>query len=268
MKRGISLLLAALLAVAACGLFACSANSTPTGKGTLTVGVRSDIMNFGYLNERTGKYYGLEIDIAEELAERLGYSDVQYVTVTPDNRKETLLAGEVDCLIACYSISDTRIENFDFSPAYYTDSAVVMVENSSLITDVEQLVDENVGIMNGSNTGPIFAIKMHELGLIGSDVVEDTDTFTQYQGVYVKKYPSYEELSEALETGEVDAAAMDGAIAQAYKNDERSLLDVNLGDQEYGVATQKGSALSQPVSETVQAMLDDGTIAALIDKWN
>ena len=266
-KRVVSLLLAALLAFAACGLAACS-GSTPTGKSTLIVGVRSDIMNFGYLNEQTGKYYGMEIDIAEELAERLGYSDVEYVTVTPDDRKEMLLAGEVDCLIACYSISDTRLENFDFSPAYYTDTAGVMVEKSSLITNVKQLKGETVGIMNGSNTGPILATKMYELGLIGYDVIENNDDYTQYEGMLVKKYPSYDALSDALETGEVDAAAMDGAIAQAYRNDDRSMLDINLGDQEYGVATQKGSSLSGSVSENIQAMIDDGTIAALADKWN
>ena len=39
-------------------------------------------------------------------------------------------------------------------------------------------------------------------------------------------------------------------------------------DRSYAVATQKGSALSQPVAEAVQVMLDDGTVARLIDKWN
>ncbi len=34
------------------------------------------------------------------------------------------------------------------------------------------------------------------------------------------------------------------------------------------MATQKGSALSQPVADAIQAMLDDGTIAGMIDKWN
>ena len=43
---------------------------------------------------------------------------------------------------------------------------------------------------------------------------------------------------------------------------------MNLGDQEYGVATQKDSELSGNVANAVQEMLDDGTIAAYIDKWN
>lgn len=249
----------------------CSADSqeeASSGTGTLRVGVRDDIMNFSYLNDQTGKHYGLEVDIANEMAKRLGYADVEFVSVTPDSRKGMLLKGEVDCLVACYSIADSRLENFDFSPAYYTDRAIVMVENSSLITDVEQLEGKTVGIMSGSNTGPVFATKMYELGVIGPDVVENTDEYTQYQGILVKKIATYEELSKALETGEVDAAAMDNSIASTYMNEDRSILDVNLGDQEYGVATQKDSELSGNVANAIQEMLDDGTIAAYIDKWN
>ena len=249
----------------------CSADSqeeASSGTGTLRVGVRDDIMNFSYLNDQTGKHYGLEVDIANEMAKRLGYADVEFVSVTPDSRKDMLLNGEVDCLVACYSIADSRLENFDFSPAYYTDRAIVMVENSSLITDVEQLEGKTVGIMSGSNTGPVFATKMYELGVIGPDVVENTDEYTQYQGILVKKIATYEELSKALETGEVDAAAMDNSIASTYMNEDRSILDVNLGDQEYGVATQKDSELSSNVASAIQEMLDDGTIAAYIDKWN
>lgn len=249
----------------------CSADSqeeASSGTGTLRVGVRDDIMNFSYLNDQTGKHYGLEVDIANEMAKRLGYADVEFVSVTPDSRKDMLLNGEVDCLVACYSIADSRLENFDFSPAYYTDRAIVMVENSSLITDVEQLEGKTVGIMSGSNTGPVFATKMYELGVIGPDVVENTDEYTQYQGILVEKIATYEELSKALETGEVDAAAMDNSIASTYMNEDRSILDVNLGDQEYGVATQKDSELSGNVASAIQEMLDDGTIAAYIDKWN
>ena len=136
-------------AVGLAGLSGCTAADSQQEGDTLRVGVRSDIVNFGYLNERTGKYYGLEIDIAEEMARRMGYADVEFVTVTPDTRKDMLMNGEVDCLAACYSISDTRLENFDFSPAYYTDDAVIMVENSSRITDIVELAECTFGAMSG-----------------------------------------------------------------------------------------------------------------------
>lgn len=259
-----ALVLAMVLCLVGCG----STQQSDSGQGTLRVGVRDDIMNFSYLNERTGKYYGLEVDIAEELANRLGYADVEFSTVTPDDRKERLLNGEVDCLVACYSIADSRLENFDFSPAYYTDGTRVMVENSSMIADPVQLGCKTIGIMSGSNAGPLLAIKLNADGIIGDNIISNDDAGTQYEGVYVKKIASYAELSQELEEGTVDAAVMDGAIAQGFMNDERTLLDYNIAEQQYGIATQKGSELSGRVAEAVQGMIDDGTIAALTDKWN
>ncbi|MDO4289376.1 MAG: transporter substrate-binding domain-containing protein [Eubacterium sp.] len=244
---------------------------------TLRVGVRSDIVNFGYLNETSGKYYGLEIDIANALAERLGYSNVEFITVEPDNRKEMLMDGKVDCLIACYSISSTRTENFDFSPAYYKDGIKVMVEKSSRLEKPAQLAGKKIGVMSGSNTGPILAIKLREMGMIqggdskvtGVEGTSDTDTQTVFNGgITFIKAESYSELSNMLETGEVDAAAMDGAITATYMNEDRQIMDFDVSEQEYGVATQKDSELSPKVAEAIQAMLDDGTIAGLIDKWN
>ena len=66
----------------------------------------------------------------------------------------------------------------------------------------------------------------------------------------------------------MDAAVMDGSITDTYMNEDRSLLDISNADQNYGVATQKGSELSPRVAEVIQGMLDDGTIAAYIEKWN
>ena len=237
-------------------------------KGTLTVGVRDDIVNFGFQNKETGRYFGLEIDIAEEMAKRMGYSKVEYVTVVPDDRKEVLLEGDVDCLVACYSIADSRLENFDFSPAYYTDTTDIMLKNSSLITSLEEMQDMTIGIMSGSNAGPLLANKLYEMGMITDVVVSNTDEGTEYEGMHVKKFESYQAVSDALEEGVVDGACMDGSIANTYMNEERTILGINIAEQNYGVATQKGSELSQPVADTIQEMLDDGTIETMIDKWD
>lgn len=263
-RRKAALIMA--LAVTA-GALACGCGDSGNGK-TLRVGVRDDIMNFGYLNETTGKYYGLEIDLAAELADRLGYSGVEYITVTPDTRKDMLLEDEVDCIIATYSIAETREENFDFSGPYYTDSTVVVVEKSTLINSIEELKGLNIGTMAGSNASPLLATKLYELGIIGEEVISNTDTFTQYDGVSVTKAPSYQDLDVLLEQGRVDAACMDRCIAATYMDSDRKFLDTDIAEQNYGVATQKGSELSEEVDAAVREMLDDGTIDSIIDKWD
>lgn len=252
MRRAICAVLAGVLLLAALAA-GCGSGA---GKGTLRVGVRDDIMNFGYLNEDTGKYYGLEIDLAAEMAERMGYSDVEYVTVTPDTRKDMLLAGDVDCIVATYSIADSRLESFDFSDSYYTDSTVIVVEKSTQINSIYDLKGLNIGTMAGANATPLLGTKLFELGIIGEEVISNSDTFTQYDGVSVTKAPSYQELDVLLEQGDVDAACMDKCIAQTYMDDDRMFLETKIADQDYGVATQKGSELSGEVKAAVREILD------------
>ena len=244
------LLAAVLLAVVLTGLFAGTALADSS---TLTVGVRDDIVNFGFLNETTGKYYGLEIDLAKELASRLGKSKVEFVSVTPATRREMLESGQVDCLAACYSITETRQEVFDFSQPYYHDDTVFMVQSSSLFTQREDLAGMTVGVLAGSNTGALV-----------DEVMQAIDP----EGVKLREMDSYQDLSDALERGEVDAVCMDGCIAQAYMNEDRIYLPGSLATQYYGVATQKDSALSAQVAGAIEDMLADGTVDTLIDKWD
>ena len=239
--------------------------------GTLRAGVRADIVGFGYLNEDTGNYYGLEIDLVNKLAERLGAGDVEFVTVLPENRKEMLLNGEIDLIAACYSIADTRLENFDFSPAYYDDKVIAVVQNSSMLESIDDMKGLTFGTMSGANAAPLLSIKLYEIGFSDGEArtlgADNNDVM--FDTWHLLQYPSYQELSDALESGEVDAMVLDGAIAQTYMDDKRMVLpDFVVAEQSFGIATQKDSELSAPVAEAVQAMLDDGTIAALTDKWD
>lgn len=236
--------------------------------GVLKVGVRDDIMNFGYFNEETGQYYGMEIDIANELADRLGYAETEFITVQPDSRKEMLLDGKVDCVIAAYSIADTRKENFDFTEPYYTDHTRIMVETSSMIRTPQHLKNKTIGIVNGANAGPLLAEKLFELSLITGNIVSNSETETVYEGARVLKAASYSELSAYLEEGIVDAACMDSCIAGTYMDEGRAFLEFSVAEQQYGVATLKDCALSKPIADAVREMLDDGTIAGFIDKWD
>ena len=242
-----------------------------TGSGTLRAGVRADVVGFGYLNEGTGNYYGMEIDLVEELASRLGYGGVEFVTILPENRKEMLLDGQVDLIAACYSIAETRLENFDFSPAYYDDRVIAVVQNSSLIEGIDDMRGLTFGTMSGANAAPLLSTKLYEDGFTSGEVVtaNEDNSDVSFDTWHLLQFPSYQELSDALEDGTVDAMVLDGAIAQTYMDDKRHVIDgFVVAEQSYGVATQKGSELSAPVAEAVQGMLDDGTVATLVDKWD
>lgn len=241
-------------------LLLCGCTKEEERTGTLTVGVRRDIANFGYYNRNTGKHYGLEIDLAKELARRLGYATVTYVSVDPDDREERLDSGDVDCLIACYTITEERQERFDISSPYYTDKVVIMVEKSSMIENAAELADKKIGVRQGSTTALQITEALYHEGIIE---VNDAESC----GVEFCTMETYDSLVTALEEGVIDAVGTDGCILQQYLTQEREYVDLDISNQSYGVAMKKGSALTGKIENAIQEICADGTMEALADKW-
>lgn len=157
------------------------------------------------------------------------------------------------------------------SPAYYGDQVIAVVQNSSLFDGIDDMKGTTFGTMSGANATPLLTSKFAEMGFSKEivRVVEDDSSHVTFDTWTLLQYPTYQELSDALEEGTVDAMVLDGAIAKTYMNYKRSILpDFVVAEQSFGVATQKGPDLSAPVSDAIQAMLDDGTIETLIDKWD
>lgn len=246
------LLLCALMLLGGCA----TVSGRQESKGPLRVGLRPDILDFSYRNEKTGRYYGLEIDLARELARRLGCEDIEVVPVTSQTREDVLVSGEADCVIACFSVTEERKKRLDFSTPYYTDSLRVMVENSSMIRTVRGLRGCTIAVLRTANAQALATLAFEETGL-----------FTGEYAVRFAPMDTYDEMSSALESGLVDAMCMDGSIAWGYYEDDRSYVDMKIGAEPYAVATMKGSALSAPIDEAVCALLDEGFMDELVEKW-
>lgn len=245
-----------LVGAAGCGVFE---NEATAGDNLLRIGVRTDVLGFSSYDETTGVYFGMEADLAEEMAKRMGYSGVKYVGVTTSDREEKLMSGELDLLLAGYSADNERASIMDFTPPYFSNYVGVAVEYTSLFDDVEDLIGMTVGLVKGENTGKLFQAKMEELGLTETDDGRRAFTFWYAD--------SYEQLINALEVGDVDAVCIDKANCSSYDNGERNFLDLNLGEQSYYAATKKGSELSAPAAVAMRSLLDDGTVQNLIEKW-
>lgn len=244
----------------------CSCGSN-TKKGTLRVGVRSDVTNFGYYNENTEKYYGMEIDLAWELAERIGYETVEFVSVDPYDREQKLENGEIDCLIACYTITPERQKRFNISSPYYTDNVVIMVEKSSMIDSAKQLLGKKIGVIEGSATAQQVTSGLFAQGIVTDYTADSFDAAKYSGGITFCEMDSYEELIAALEEGTIDAVSTDGCILQQYMTEERSYVSINISEQFYGVAVNKNSTLIGSIEEAIQGICSDGSMEMLIDKW-
>ena len=234
-------------------------------RGVLKVGVKNAVKGFSFQDTLTGEYTGLEDSLAEMIAEHLGV-DVEFTTVTAATRGELLDSGDIDCVLATFTITDERRKSWDFSTPYYTDYVSVLVEDSSGIKALADLKDKVVGVSSGSTSARALVQEMIDEGVITSEGF-NADTFnadTWKDGISFRQYDDYPAISTALSAGEVNGFCVDKSILAIYKTEGRSYIDAEFSPQEYGVATKKGSGFSAVCDELVTGWLSDGTIDGLI----
>lgn len=237
-------------------------------RGVLRVGVKNAVPGFGYQDPLTGEYSGMEIELANKIADYLGV-ETEFTTVTAATRGELLDSGDIDCVLATFTITDERKQTWDFTTPYYTDAVTVLVEDSSGITSLADLVGKTVGVSSGSTSARELVRAMVEKGLVSGDNF-DPDTFdptTWTEGVSFHQYEDYPTISTALSAGEVDAFCVDRSILAIYKTEGRSYIQDEFAPQEYGIATTKGSGLSEVCEDLVTTWLSDGTIDGLIAEY-
>ncbi len=234
-------------------------------RGVLKVGVKNAVIGFGYQDPLTNEYSGMEIDIAKKIADKLGV-DVEFTTVTAATRTELLDSGDIDCVLATFTITDERKESWDFSTPYYTDHVTVLVNDASGIKSIGDLKDKKVGVSSGSTSAKSLVEEMLAKNVFTSEAfsVDTFDPATWTDSVSFQQYDDYPSISVALGAGEIDAFCVDKSILAVYKTEGRSYIDDEFAPQEYGVATKKGSGFSKYVDDVVNELLNDGTIDKLI----
>ncbi len=238
-------------------------------RGILRVGVKNAVIGFGYQDPITGEYTGMEIDIAKALAEQLGV-DVEFTTVTAATRTELLDSGDIDCVLATFTITDERKQSWDFTTPYYTDHVTVLVEDSSGIKSLADLKGKLVGVSSGSTSARALTSAMIDAGVIDGTLF-DKETFdpaTWTEGISFQQFDDYPGISTALAAGQVDAFCVDKSILAVYKTEGRSYIADEFAPQDYGIATKKGSGFSTYCEDFVTAKLADGTIAGWIADYN
>ncbi len=234
-------------------------------RGVLKVGVKNAVQGFSFQDTLTGEYKGLEDSLAEMIAEYLGV-DIEFTTVTAATRGELLDSGDIDAVLATFTITDERKKTWDFSTPYYTDYVSVLVEDSTGIKELADLKDKVVGVSSGSTSARALTKAMIDAGVIDGAGF-DADSFnadTWKDGISFRQYDDYPAISTALSAGEIDGFCVDKSILAIYKTDGRSYIDAEFAPQEYGIATKKGSDFSTVCDDLVQGWLADGTIDQLI----
>lgn len=222
------------------------------GEETFTVGFDQDFPPMGFVADN-GEYTGFDLDLAKEVASRLGKKFVAQ-PIGWDAKDMELESGNIDCIWNGFTING-REDGYTWTRPYMKNSQVFVVAKDSGIQTLADLSGKIVEVQADSSAEK--ALKEDEALL---------NTFKTLQTT-----PDYNTAFMDLEMGAVDAVAMDVIVA-AYQIEQRKadfvILEESLSAEEYGVGFKKGNdALRDQVQEQLDAMAADGTLKKISEQW-
>lgn len=245
MMKKLFLSLCAVVALSGCG-----DNKKPTDKDTLTVVTSADYPPYEYFED--GKIVGLEMDIVEEVAKRLG-KKIDIKDMSFDGILGALQSGRADIAAASLSATPERVKAVDFSTTFYDDSRVIICQDTSSIKALIDIVGNTVGVQAGS-THEAFAQK--ELPNLVGDVKSKS----------LSKVP---DLIQDMKAGRISCLMLGATEGMAIvgQNPNMRTIPVPSENSGFGLALPKNSPLTVKVNAIIKDMLQDGTIEAIKKKW-
>ncbi|MDR3174618.1 MAG: transporter substrate-binding domain-containing protein [Treponema sp.] len=223
--------------------------------GLLKVGVKSDVPGFGLLNPDTGKYEGMEIEMAKLLAKEIFGDEnrVAFTPVTAKTRGPLLDNGDIDFVIATFTVTDDRKLTYNFSSVYYTDGVGLLTKKAAGYTGLKDLNGKTIGVAQSATSRKAIEDGAAPLGI----------------KVSFAEFATYPEIKAALDSGRVDAFSVDKAILRGYLDDSVGLLPDTYMPQPYGIASKlSNKALASWVDGLIVKWLGDGTIENLIKEYD
>jgi len=218
--------------------------------GTITIGTKFDQPLFG-LAGPDGTPEGFDIEIGKLIAAKLGIpaDKIVWKEAISANREPFIQSGDVDLVIATYTINDDRKKIVSFAGPYYEagQDILVLAGNEEGIEGPEDLKGKKVCTVTGSTS---------------------EDNILEY-GAEVLPAAGYSECLEPLRTGAVVAVTTDNVILAgiADQNEgEFEVVNAPFTQEPYGI----GLALDDTdfrdfINDVLEESYEDGTWDAAWD---
>ena len=221
--------------------------------GSITIGTKFDQPGFGLANPQ-GVPEGFDVEVAKIVAGGLGIApqDIEWKETVSANRESFIQNGDVDIVVATYTINDARKQLIDFAGPYYVAGQDIMVAtgNPLGIEGPDDLAGKRVCSVEGSTPAQNIRDNYPEAQLTLFDV--------------------YSKCADALRNGQVDAVTTDNVILTGLVQGGQGafkLVGNPFTEEPYGIGLTKGDDEFRAfINDTLEQAFQDGSWAAAWDR--
>ncbi|MDB9493210.1 transporter substrate-binding domain-containing protein [Spirulina major CS-329] len=231
-----------------------SASEDSAADRTLVMATSADYPPYEFYETARGEGepIGFDIDIANAIAEKLGYeieiSDMDFNGIIP-----ALQSGRADFAMAGMTPTEERKENVSFSEIYYDAKNTIVSAKGAGFKTYDDLEGKTVGTQLGS-------IQEEE----AKSKVEEGAKFT------IESRNKISELIQEIKAGRIDAAIIENTVAKGYINANEDLEFTEIesdGESGSAIAFPKDSPLVEEFDAALTELKDSGELDKLIKKW-
>ena len=236
--------------------------------GVIRVSTDPEYPPQSFLDEETNELDGFDVDVAKEIAERLGV-EVQFETPAFDAVVAGSWADRWDMSVGSVTVTPEREEALDFTQAYYFTPVGAAALNDSGIASLEDLAGQTVCVGAGTT---YFSWLNGELQL----PEEAGEAAPVPEGVEATTLETDTDCAEAWLSGRTDdfqgwvtsLPTAEGVIADGL---EATIIDDAVFNEALAVAFDKtvedNDSLVEAVDAIIGEMHEDGTLTALSEEW-
>ncbi|MDO5799347.1 MAG: transporter substrate-binding domain-containing protein [Eubacteriales bacterium] len=202
-----------------------------------------------------GEYKGIDVELAQEAFQRLGYQP-KFENIVWEDKDELLADRTIDCLWSSYSMNG-REDKYQWAGPYLYSRQMVTVRAESEIQKVQDLKGKRVAVQATTKAEDLF---LHNI---------DSDLPQMEQ---VNCFSTTNELYAALRKNYVDAIAGHEAMLNSLVQDGEGsyrMLEESIYTSELGIAFKKGihKELTEELTETLKEMQGEGITEKIVIKY-
>ena len=226
--------------------------------GVIRFAINPTYMPFDGLGNQ-GDFFGIDVDIANELAWRLGLH-AEFVVAGYDSLYDVLRVGQADATISALPIDPAKTGLWAYSRPYF-EAGQVLIERAKLAGSLAGTLEAQLAARTGQMS-------------IAVEYGSDADAAARYlarrhEGVEIKYTQSAAEALQAVAKGRADAAIVDGVSARQLLS---SLPELQIAEQltsdPYAIAVWgQSTQLLAALNTYLAAMKQDGTLQRMVDAW-
>jgi cystine transport system substrate-binding protein len=222
---------------------------TIKANGTIRIGTEGTYAPFTY-HDKDGKLTGFDVEIAEEIAKRLGVKP-EFIETKWDGMFAGLNAKRFDVVINEVSINDDRKKKYDFSDPYIVSKAVLIVNEDN--TDIKKLSD-----LKGKKAGQSLTSNLSDIARQNGATIVQTDGFNQAIDLLLSK--------------RIDATVNDGLSYLDFKKQRpdakiKVVAETDVATPSAVLINKGNPELVEAINKALADMKADGTYLKISQKY-